>query len=102
MQQLGLVHRYAHEMGNASRVEAVAVAQFTAHVAAPIAFTGFPTHDASLCGVLDHLSAGHALTSMPILTIAAMPSLTYLSLLSGNFIARWAAQFNARGPPASR
>lgn len=99
MQQLGLGHRYAHEVGNASRVEAMV--QSTGQVGIPMASKGFPAHDASLCGVLDHLSAGHAFTSLPILTVAAMPSLTYLSLLSGNFIARWAAQFNARGPPAS-
>ncbi len=101
MQQLGLGHRYVHGVGDASRVEAVAQ-QSTGQVATPMASTVFPTHDASLCGVLDHLSTGDALTPPPMLTVAAMPSLTYLSLLAGNFIARWAAQFNARGPPASR
>jgi len=104
MQQLGLMHRYAHEAGKAAQVEAVAqsTGQMTPLIAAPMASSGFPTHDAGLCGVLDHLSAGQALTSLHILTLATLPSLTYLSLLSGNFIARWAAQFNARGPPVSR
>lgn len=101
VQQLGLGHRYAH----AQRWEGPGVV-VTASVAALASslesFGGLPAHDSGLCVLLDHLAAGDGHSPPALLLLAAvLLAFSYLSVLAGNFIARWVAPFQARGPPAA-
>jgi hypothetical protein len=94
LQQLGLGHRYAH----AQRLEGMGSVSASSFESS----SGLLVHDSGLCVLLDHLAAGDAHTPpVPLLLAIAFLAFSYLSVLAGHFIARWAALFQARGPPAS-
>lgn len=100
VQQLGLGHRYAH----VQRCEGGGVATGSAAALASSleSFGGLPAHDSGLCVLLDHLAVadGHS-PPAPLLLAVALLTFSYLSVLAGNFIARWVVPFQARGPPAA-
>jgi len=60
----------------------------------------FSSHDnASDCRLYDHLSDGQA---MPFIVTAALPIVSpslLVGIFAGDALARWAALFDARGPP---
>jgi hypothetical protein len=96
LQQLGLVHRYAHAgslQGTAPEVAAVRLLQ-----AEP---TGLPEHEAGACGLLDHLCIGDALSLPSLVMATGLLTAGHFLRLSRDFIARRTALFEARGPPAA-
>jgi hypothetical protein len=105
-QLLGFMHRVVHA-GTTAGVEAAAVAaqpdeQPSGTSAEAWLGDLFPHEDESSCRIFD--GAGlQALVSfdLPVLLpiVATMPE---LRLRAGEFVARWVALFDARGPPFSR
>ena len=97
-QALGFMHGIVH---------GVHAGDPAAHSAAQAAEGGVPSlfashADAEDCRLFDAL--GQQLHTPPLLDLALghLPSLSFERLLEGAFIARWAALFDARGPPLSR
>jgi hypothetical protein len=54
------------------------------------------------CLVFDQLCQGQALKALPLQVLPTLPPGAVLASLAGDFIARWAALFQARGPPPAR
>lgn len=116
-QTLGLLHRYAHGSGLA-RVAATALtgASGVASTTATVADTGagaasakagfgglFGTHDDNTCRLVDQLGLSDALAGLPVLALPpALPTALLLQASLGEVLARWAALFDARGPPCLR
>lgn len=63
----------------------------------------FATHDAGdpACHLSDPLNPPHV-QAPPMVTLPALPAATLLVEALGDFVARWASLFDARGPPAPR
>ncbi len=63
----------------------------------------FGAHDAPTCRLVDQLAHGDLLgaLALPVLPVLQPPAVL-LQALAGLALARWAALFDARGPPASR
>jgi hypothetical protein len=103
-QALGWMHRAAHGETGAGRLAATAAqADTEADTHAPGPFDAlFGSHaDASDCRLFDVLShPGCASAAMPV--PAALPAAAFLLAGHGDFVARWSAPFDARGPPSSR
>lgn len=97
-QWLGLVHRVAHG-AQAPATVAGAHAHDGEHAWADGLFGG---HDGdATCRLFDSVCHGGA----PVVPSIALPVLlagVFLDVFSGEFIARWAALFDARGPPVPR
>ena len=63
----------------------------------------FSGHDkAADCLVFDQLCQAQALHSLPFQALATLLPSFVLVTLAGDFIARWAALYQARGPPSAR
>lgn len=63
----------------------------------------FASHqDDSDCLFFDQLSHGDAVAPVPVLTLPLASIAQVLLISHGLFVARWHAQFQARGPPFSR
>lgn len=101
---VGLVHRTIH--GHAAlKAPAVAVAVTqegdAGHGAEGLAAL-FGTHTDAECRLYDQLSHGPAALGVPaVLLPATLPAAVFL-YLEGEVLARWAALFDARGPPSAR
>lgn len=103
-QALALMHRSLHGSGgSALRSEAVAQAQHAHEAASADGLSGlFGSHsDASDCRLFDALGQAGCTPAALVLPIAVPPA-TVLAVFHGEFVARWAALFDARGPPVSR
>jgi hypothetical protein len=103
-QSLGLWHGVVHD-GHARHSQAGAQpAHETAHPTGHSAWERlFSSHeDAADCLFFDQLSHGDAIASflLQALPLASLPALLQYS--HALFVARWHAQFQARGPPLSR
>ncbi|RYF42340.1 MAG: hypothetical protein EOO25_07020 [Comamonadaceae bacterium] len=62
----------------------------------------FASHeDAQDCRLLDAAGQQLLFTATPSISLPRMPAMRVQRLLAGAFIARRAAQFEARGPPAA-
>jgi hypothetical protein len=94
-QQLGLLHGIAH--APASHASAAAAA----HEASALAGL-FQGHDDGACRLYDQLSHGDAAPCVPAGLPALLPPALLVRQLHGLALARWAALFEARGPPAFR
>jgi hypothetical protein len=119
----GIVHGFAHEMPTA-----LGSAQHQRQVQ-PRVFVGESTHDhghahalpnqtssqagwsktlfaghdkAADCLVFDQLCHADALHFLPPPTLPTTLTSVVLVTLAGDFIARWAALYQARGPPSAR
>jgi hypothetical protein len=111
-QALGFMHRATHQVhaGGYVRAEhAVPSAHADAHEhAGTEAAAGwlqalFGQHeDETDCRLYDGLGSQVFACPLPAGLAAMAPAQAFLSLLAGEFVARWAALFDARGPPASR
>ena len=63
----------------------------------------FSSHSqAEDCLVFDQMCQAQATGFVPLLALTAGPPSAFLVSLAGDFIARWAALFQARGPPSLR
>jgi hypothetical protein len=103
VQGLGFVHRILHAPG-AAWAAGPAHAQAADDEARSDAFAGlFSAHDNdSGCRLYD--GVGHQVFALPaaLVVCALLPAQDRLRLLAGEFAARRAAFFEARGPPLSR
>jgi hypothetical protein len=102
---LGSLHSVAHPPAVSKSLQAAAAqAKPAAHVhAAGWSKRLFGEHSSeSDCRVYDQLCHGEALHSAYLLALPfALPIATF-DFLQGEFLARWAALFDARGPPSAR
>jgi hypothetical protein len=63
----------------------------------------FDSHDGdSDCRLFDQASHGHAAPTFPMLSLPLVPSSLAIDISLGEALARWAALFDARGPPSTR
>ena len=56
----------------------------------------------STCRLLDALGQDASSVSCALAVLPALPAAAVLAALAGDFIARWTALFDARGPPPIR
>jgi hypothetical protein len=94
-QALAFMHRIAH----VPHADEAAVAQGDAHghESGWLAQL-FAGHDADSCRLIDSLGQGGLAAATPPCA-ALVPALYRLPLWAGEALARWAALFDARGPP---
>lgn len=62
----------------------------------------FGEHDEADCRLYDQASSDPALPGVALLALPVQLPMARLRGLAGDFIARWVALFDARGPPPSR
>ena len=107
-QSLGLMHRQVHGHGLpvaaavAGGAQALACEEACTKPAVSWLAHLFPVHgDPGSCGLFDQLTHGDALcmVSLPVLPVVA--PLAFIHFIEGQALARWAALFDARGPPLS-
>ncbi|TFZ00150.1 hypothetical protein [Ramlibacter humi] len=96
-QLIGLLHGIAH----APLAHPVSVAAPAAESKPPLAGL-FQAHDDGTCRLFDQLSHGDAAPCVPVVLPALLPPTVVVRALHGLALARWAALFDARGPPALR
>jgi hypothetical protein len=105
-QMLGVLHRVAHSPLTAH----ASAAHAQTHVHEPAGagpvdallelFTGHGSD--SDCRVYDQIGHGDVLPSVVALVLPVVVPASVLQFFAGEFIARWAALFDARGPPSVR
>ena len=98
-QTLGLVHRIAHGSQLVVLPGTQVAAQDDGNWANGLA-SGH-ADDAS-CLVFDQVSQGGAVFALPAIALPAAAPLFFLRWFQGEALARWAALFEARGPPTLR
>jgi hypothetical protein len=98
VQQAGLFHRYAHgALGTGSGV--AIVQSVSASEASVNEADSLPPHDKTACLLLDQLCVADAGPMWVAGWAAVMPVATLCVLPLRAFLPRWAALFQARGPP---
>lgn len=104
-QTWGLIHHVTHARGltaSAAALHGEGERVGEAH-GAPGWAQKFSAHaDDGGCVLYDQLSHGDSVVFAPLYLPAMAPSAGLLAVLLGEFVARWAALFQARGPPLSR
>ncbi|NPC57255.1 hypothetical protein [Caenimonas soli] len=103
-QTLGLVHRVVHLSQFEGKAEVVSVhAQDEGHHSHAWTETLFGGHGGeSECRLFDQLSHGGCLPSVAVVLLPVTAPLFFLQWFQGEALARWAALFDARGPPQLR
>jgi len=95
-QTLGLMHRVVHHPD---------AAHFTqderGHHDGALAGL-FSTHDEPSCPLYDQLGQGGVMPVLPSVPLPLIPAAFVLRWFQGEFLARWVALFDARGPPSVR
>ncbi|WP_298924337.1 hypothetical protein [uncultured Ramlibacter sp.] len=99
-QALGLMHRIVHAP-HAGSVPVVAVAAGQGHHGAGWVADLFAGHDESSCRLFDPLTHDGP-PSVPALVLPLLLSSYFLDVFQGEFLVRWAALYDARGPPPLR
>ena len=104
---LGLVHGTLHHPGTAHAAAASDPADQAggSHSAAVHGLAAlFADHadDDADCRLYDQLSHGAAALSVPPVILPVMLPAATFAWLEGEFVARWVALFDARGPPSIR
>ncbi len=102
---LGLVHRTLH-VHAAGDHPALAGKASSSSPSAPSSSQGlfalFGDHTDAECRLYDQLSHGPAAIGVPLVVLpVTLPAATF-AWLEGEVLARWAALFDARGPPSTR
>ncbi|HSI55701.1 MAG TPA: hypothetical protein VK981_17160 [Ramlibacter sp.] len=92
-QTLGLMHRVVHPSNIEHAVESPARGWVLALVG---------QHDDSGCRVFDQLGQGGFLPSVPVVPLPLLLPSFVFQWFQGEVLARWAALFDARGPPLLR
>jgi hypothetical protein len=101
-QTMGLMHRVVHG-GIAAPVAAPYAQDDGAGRAGGGWLAGlFSSHDDASCPLYDQLAQGGLVTLPPALALPLVPSAFVLQWFQGEVLARWAALFDARGPPSIR
>ena len=101
-QTLGLMHRVVHP-SNIEHAAATVVAEPAGAGEARSWVAGlFGLHDDSGCRVFDQLGQGGFLPSVPVVLLPLLLPSFVLQWFQGEVLARWAALFDARGPPTLR
>ena len=104
-QTLGMMHRVLHSP-LAKQPGALVQMRVDGGVPAPVAsvfaklFSGH--QDDSDCRVFDQLSHGDAFAAPPLLAVPLLACAFLLPFFHGEALRRWAALFDARGPPCVR
>lgn len=95
-QSLGQLHAVKHDWSSSNHHHQVA---HDAHDDGLFELL-FSSHSSdSDCRLFDQLSAGHAMPALaPLVPPVVLPSLA-VAIFAGEALARWAALFDARGPP---
>jgi hypothetical protein len=104
-QTLGLMHRAFHHAG--ADYPVLRVAQHTAQQGKAVeaqSWLGalFSSHDDSSCPLYDQLGQGGMIPMPPAIALPLAPTAFVLQWFQGEVLARWAALFDARGPPSIR
>jgi hypothetical protein len=95
-QTLGLMHRVVHA-GGATELHADAGHERGPNWTADL----FSSHDDPGCRLFDQLGQG-ATSEVPSLQMPVLAPLSLVLWFQGEYLARWAALFDARGPPSVR
>lgn len=101
-QLLGLLHTVAHDAAHGARHRSEMASHAGHSSAVPSTLTSlFDAHDegSSDCRLYDQASHDILTTTVAALTLPPVAPHTGVALFAGDALARWAAQFNARGPP---
>ena len=104
-QTLGLMHRVFHHAGAdvaATFVAERAIQQADASQPRGWLASLFSSHEDSSCPLYDQLGQGGMITVPPAVPLPLVPSAFVLLWFQGEVLARWAALFDARGPPSIR
>lgn len=108
MATLGLMHATLHVPGDRGQGIEARIAVLTAQaprVSEPrhAWLHGlFGDHTEAQCRMYDHLSHGSAAPGVPLVLLPMLLPTATLAWLDGQFVARWVALFDARGPPLTR
>ena len=98
-QALGLMHRVVH----LPHAPGIQVAVHAVHDGGHWSAQLFSNHAGdSDCRLFDSLSYDGGVPCVPAVTLPVVLSTVFIDFFQGEFLARWAALFDARGPPASR
>ena len=98
-QTLGFVHRIAHgSLGSKAVASAVAQERSEARVAKLFQHS----EDDATCRLFDQCSSFDALNGVPAVVLPMVLPTFVLLFFEGEFLARWVALFDARGPPSVR
>ena len=104
-QTLGLMHRVVHVpvFGGDAAVVSIIHAQDEGRHSQGWTVTLFGGHGGEpACRLFDQLSQGGCLPSVPAVLLPVTAPLFFLPWFQGEALARWAALFDARGPPQLR
>jgi len=101
---LGLVHRTLHEhaTGELPALAEKANSSPTSPSSSHGLFALFGDHTDAECRLYDQLSHGPAALGVPLVILPVMLPTATFAWLEGEVLARWAALFDARGPPSTR
>ena len=102
---LGLMHGTLHNPVTAHAAAAsdlATQAQGAPSTAARGLYALFADHNDADCRLYDQLSHGAAALSVPPVILPVMLPAATFAWLEGEFLARWVALFDARGPPSTR
>jgi hypothetical protein len=100
MQTLGFMHRVVHSPQGSVAHLAQAHDAHEEHHALDIGHLFAGHEDDSACRVYDQLSHADLLSCVPAVALPVVPPAFLILLSHGDFVARWAALFDARGPPS--
>jgi hypothetical protein len=98
-QTLGLMHRVAHHSGAEQPASLAALHDGDDHGWLAGLFS---SHEESGCPVYDQLGHGATLPELRALPLPLVPAAFILQWFQGEVLARWAALYDARGPPSVR
>ena len=102
-QTLGLMHRVVHAGDGANVASLSTQLQQDQGTGAGESWTDrlFSSHDDPGCRLFDQLGQG-AVPEMPALQLPVCAPAALILWYQGEYLARWAALFDARGPPSVR
>ena len=103
-QTLGLMHRVFHpDGGRAPASLSVQLQQDRAPAPGGNWIAGlFSSHDDPACRLFDQLGQGGMIPELPAMHLPVLAPAFVLLWFQGEYLARWAALFDARGPPSVR
>jgi hypothetical protein len=101
-QAIGLMHRTLHLPHGQQLAHAHAHSHDHDHDAHGFVAALFDSHESDAdCRLFDPLSHD-GLPGLPVLALPAVAAFFFLDAFQGEFLVRWAALFDARGPPSPR
>jgi hypothetical protein len=102
-QTLGLMHRVVHPGGGTTAPQAFEQVQGDKGAAGSGWIAGLiSSHDDTGCRLFDQLGQGGMIPQLPAMHLPVMAPAFVVLWFQGEYLARWAALFDARGPPSVR